>query len=72
MDLSDKDLSKMHTHTENDIGNADLMLYFGYDPECDDCAWGGGMAYKVTVIKLILLPHKYCWNRVTLIQDYIP
>ena len=51
VDLSDKDLSKMHTHTENDIGNADLMLYFGYDPECDDCAWGGGMAYKVNVIR---------------------
>jgi len=46
-DSSSASLSKMRVHTENDIGNADLMLYMGL--KCTDCQWGGGRAYTGVV-----------------------
>jgi len=46
-DASSASLSKMKVHTQNDIGNADLMLYMGL--KCTDCQWGGGRAYIGTV-----------------------
>ena len=40
IDLSDKNLNKMKVHTKTDLGDADLMLYFGVG--CKNCANGGG------------------------------
>ena len=45
VDLSDKKLTKMHAHSRDDLGDADLMLYVEFDPSCAYCTFGGGRAY---------------------------
>ena len=44
VDLSDRNLRKMHSHTERDLDGADLMFYLG-DSKCQRCSQGGGVAY---------------------------
>ena len=44
VDLSDRNLYKMHSHTERDLDGADLMFYIG-GSKCKSCTQGGGKAY---------------------------
>ena len=58
VDLLDRDLSKMHSHTERDLDGADLMFYIG-GSNCTRCSQGGGMAYVSAVCQRKKRSQKY-------------
>ena len=58
VDLSDRNLYKMHSHTERDLDGADLMFYIG-GSKCERCSQGGGVAYMRAVCQSQKWRQKY-------------
>ena len=58
VDLSDRDLQKMYSHTERDLDGADLMMYIG-GSKCKRCSSGGGIAYMRAVCQNQKRSQKY-------------